>query len=156
MVKFNKLAPWLILIMLILWIAFTESPYQKGGTGPLFSLMVPAFVIIISVLMSLLYDTFHFLERAIVSIVIGLATLFVVSFILTPCIVNYFYSDKTWFLWETKHRLFINTVYYGLNAGFITILTHLYFNQRRQLGSKKKKVITILWGSTTANRVFMK
>ena len=144
MAKFKKFAPWIILIMLILWIAFTESPYQKGGTSPLFSFMVPAFVMFISIAVSLLYTSFHFLERLLVSLVFSVVTLFVVSLMITPYIVDYFYSDKTWFLWDTKHRLFINAIYYGLNVGLMTILIHLYFRLRGQASSNKKKAITAL------------
>lgn len=144
MTKSKKIVTCLIVAMLAIWIIFTESPYQKGGTSPLFSLIIPCFVMLISILIGLLYGAFHLLERLIVSLVIGLTVLFIVSYIITPYIVDYFYNDKTWFFWETKHRLFINAVYYGLNASLLTVLIHLYFKLRRQISRNKTNAITSL------------
>ena len=142
MTKFKQISFWLIVTMLVIWIIFTKSPYQKGGISPLFSLIIPCFVMLLSILIALLYDAFHLLERLIVSLVIGLTVLFIVSFIITPHIVDLFYSDKTWFLWETKHRLFINAIYYGLNVSFLTVLIHLYFKLRGQIKRNRRNAVT--------------
>ena len=144
MTKFKQISPWLILVMVILWVTLTESPYQKGGTSPMFSLAIPLFVLLIAILIGLRHDAFILFERFVASIVIGLMTLFFVSIAITPFIVDYFYSDKTWFLWETKHRLFINAIYYGLNVAFVTVLIHLYFKLRRQITRNKTNTISIL------------
>jgi hypothetical protein len=144
MTKFKKIFLWLIVTMIAMWIIFTESPYQKGGISPLFTLIIPCFVMLLSTLIALFYNTFHLLERLIVSLVIGLTVLFIVSFIITPYFIDHFYNDKTWFLWETKHRLFINAVYYGLNVSFLTVLIHLYFKFRRQISRNKTNTITSL------------
>jgi O-antigen ligase len=131
-IKNKKFVPWLIIVVLLVWIVMTPSPYQKGGVDPLFSLIVPGFVIFISILIGLLFDNFKLFERLIISVIFGIISLFIISFYITPYSIELLYRDKTWFFWETKHRLFINAIYYGLNTILLIALLNLYFKLRQQ------------------------
>jgi len=42
-------------------------------------------------------------------------------------IENFWRGDYTRFFWETKSRIIINSIYYGLNTFLIFILTFVYF-----------------------------
>jgi hypothetical protein len=53
--------------------------------------------------------------------------LLLVSMYIMPPIINSIYSDKTWYFWEIKHRIFINAVYYGLIAADLIISFWVYF-----------------------------
>lgn len=135
--KYKRIAPWIIFAALLTWIVFAESPYQKGGSGRTLVLAIGFFIMLIAILIAISYDTFNLSERLIVAIILAIIIGYIVSVIIIPIIIDHFYSDKTWFLWETKHRLFINTVYYGLNAILQICLIHLYFKLRQQNILKK-------------------
>ena len=120
----------------------TPSHFQKGGVDNDFYFIIALFVNFISLLISLSFDNFHWIERVVVSFPFAFISLFVTTVIVGPKIVEYFYYDKTWFLWETKHRLFINSIFYGLNATILTLLSFAYFNIRGQLKSHNHKKIT--------------
>jgi hypothetical protein len=127
-----------ILSVLLLWSLLTPSHFQKGGVDTEFYFAIAFFVTVISFLIALLFDKFRLIEKVLVSIPFAFTSLFVTTLLLVPKIVEYFYSDKTWFLSETKHRIFINTVYYGLNAIILTLLTNVYFKVRRLFNERKK------------------
>ena len=124
------------------WTILTPSHFQKGGVDNDFYFIIALFVNFISLLISLSFDNFHWIERVVVSFPFAFISLFVTTVIVGPKIVEYFYYDKTWFLWETKHRLFINSIFYGLNATILTLLSFAYFNIRGQLKSHNHKKIT--------------
>ena len=117
----------------------TPSHFQKGGVDNDFYFIIALFVTAISVLITLRFDNFHWIERILVSFPFAFISLFLTTLIIGPKIVEYFYDDKTWFLWETKHRLFINTIFYGLNATILTLLSFVYFKLRGQMKAHKHK-----------------
>ncbi|HVX25155.1 MAG TPA: hypothetical protein VHB70_02340 [Parafilimonas sp.] len=129
----------LITGLLLIWIIFTPSHFQKGGVDEEFYFVIAFFVTFISILICLLFDTFSLIEKLLISIPFAFVSLFIMSLILGPLIVDFFYNDKTWFLWQTKHRLFINSIYYGLNAAILSLLANMYFKLRRLLEQKKNK-----------------
>jgi hypothetical protein len=128
----------LILAMLLFWTLLTPSHFQKGAVDTEFYFAIALFVAAVSVLINLLFDNFHWVERVLVSLPFAFVSLFVTTLILGPKIVEFFYSDKTWFLWETKHKIFINSVYYGLNAAILTLMTFIYFKVRERMKVRKK------------------
>jgi hypothetical protein len=128
----------LILAMLLLWTILTPSHFQKVGVRTEFYFAIALFVAAVSALIALLFDNVHWVERILVSMPFAFISLFVTTLIVCPKIVEFFYSDKTWFLRETKHRIFINAIYYGLNAATLALLFFLYFKVRGQMKNRKK------------------
>lgn len=128
----------LVLAILLLWTFLTPSHFQKGGVNTEFYFAIALFVAAVSILITLLFDNVHWAERSLISLPFAFISLFLTTLIFGPKIVEFFYSDKTWFLWETKHRIFINALYYGLNAAILTLLSFIYFTVRAQVKSRKK------------------
>jgi hypothetical protein len=118
---------------LIVWTILTPSHFQKGGVSYDFYYIIALFVTAISVLINLFFDDFHWVEKILVSLPFAFISLFLTTLIICPIIVNLFYGDKTWFLWESNHRLFINGIFYGLNTALLTLFSHLYFNIRGKM-----------------------
>lgn len=135
---FYKKYGWTIITgLLVIWIIFTPSHFQKGGVDQEFYFAIAFFVTFISILICLLFDNFSQIERLLISIPFAFISLFIMSLILGPLMVDFFYSDKTWFLWKTRHRLFINLIYYGLNAAILSLLANAYFKIRRLLSRRR-------------------
>ncbi|MEZ4804382.1 MAG: hypothetical protein R2852_02560 [Bacteroidia bacterium] len=140
----NKKHRWIyIMTALLVCIIFLPSHFQKGGVDNDFNLIIALFIITISILIFLRFENFPWLERVLISLPFAFFSLFITTLILGPMFVELFYNDKTWFLWETKHRLFINAIYYGLNAAILTILTFAYFKLRShsKIGSRIDKLM---------------
>lgn len=136
--RFYKKYGWILVsTALIAWTILTPSHFQKGGAGNGFHFKIALFVTAISVLISIRFDNFHWAERILISIPFAFISLFFTAIIIGPVIVKLLYSDKTWFLWETKHRLIINSIFYGLNAAILTLLSVIYFKLRRQMKTPK-------------------
>jgi hypothetical protein len=125
------------IILLIVWILFTPSHFQKGGVDEEFYFMIIAFVISLSLLINFRFDKFQWLERMIISIAFAFISLVIITLLIGPFVVETFYQDKIWFLWETKHRIFINTIYYGLISIILIIPTSTYFKFREQARIKR-------------------
>ena len=124
--------------MLLLWTLLTPSHFQKGGVDTKFYFAVAMFVAAVSVLINFLFDNFHWIEKTLVSLPIAFISLFVMTIIVGPQIVELFYGDKTWFLWETKHRILINAAFYGLNTVMLAILSFIYFKIRTLMKNRRK------------------
>ena len=132
------------MIALLAWTILTPSHFQKGGVSNDFYFLIALFINVISVLISLRFEKFHWKERILVSFPFALISLFFTTLIIGPKIVEYFYDDKTWFLWETIHRLFINSMFYGLNVTILTLFSLVYFRLRGQMKSHKhNKIVKI-------------
>lgn len=139
MTKLFKKYVWTVLLTaLLFWILLTPSHFQKGGVDNY--LYIALFVATVSILITLRFDKYHWIERFLVSFPFAFISLFLTSFIIVPIIVEIFYGDKTWILWQTKHRLFINFVFYGLNAAILTLLSIVYFNLRGKLNMEGKEL----------------
>jgi hypothetical protein len=134
---YKKYGWTLVLAILLLWTLLTPSHFQKGGVDIEFYFAIALFVATISILINLLFDNVHWVERILISLLFAFISLFLTTLILGPNIVAFFYSDKTWFLWETKHRIIINAVYYGLNAAILRLFSIVYFKVRGQLKNKR-------------------
>jgi hypothetical protein len=132
---------WILIIAsLIIWIIATPSHFQKGGVDSDFYFVIALFVCFISILITLLFDKFKIAERILISIPLASISLFLTTILVVPVFVDMIYSDKTWFFWETKHRLFINVLYYGLNAIILTVLATIYFQIRRSTTQRGKLI----------------
>jgi hypothetical protein len=127
MKKINNLIPWLVALLLVLWITLTDSPFQKGGVGEIYWKCIAGFVLIISTLIAIRYTKAHLIERLIVAGVFAILSLLLMGTYVMPFVIYKLYSDKTWFFWETKHRIFINAIYYGLITADLVISFWLYF-----------------------------
>jgi hypothetical protein len=133
-VIFYKKYVWgLIMIMLLLWIVLIPSPFQKGGIAYELNFIIPLFVGVISLLINLLIRNSGLLESVFIAFLFAFISLFITSFIIVPPIVEFFYGDRTWSLWEIKNRIFINTIYYGLNTIILILLTSIYLKIRKKL-----------------------
>lgn len=139
MKKINNLNPWLITALLVLWITLTKSPFQKGGVGDGYLIFIACFVMLISNLIAMRYKRSDILERLVIAIVFAVASLLLISIYVMPPIINSMYSDKTWYFWETKHRIFINFVYYGLIAADLIFSFWVYFRFNIKTRRKNKK-----------------
>jgi hypothetical protein len=139
MKSFNKVNPWLIAVLLILWITLTESPFQKGGVGEAYLIFITGFVMLIATLLAMRYKKSDILERLVIAIVFAVASLLLISMYVMPPIIDSMYSDKTWFFWETKHRIFINFVYYGSIVADLIISFWVYFRFNIKTRRKNKK-----------------
>lgn len=141
MYQLYKKYKWTIVTGLLLtWIILTPSHFQKGGVNEIFYFAIALFVTFISALICLTFDNYSLIGRLLISIPFAFVSLSLMTFILGPIIVDFFYSDKTWSLWETKHRIFVNSVYYGLNAIILTLIGNISFRigQRIRKGYKTK------------------
>jgi hypothetical protein len=135
---YNKYRYFLLIVILLIWILFTASHFQKGGVHPKFYFVIAVFVASISMLINFSFDKFHLFERGIAALCFAFISLFISTLLIGPLFVEIFYGDRTWFFWETKHRIFINTFYYGLNAIILIILAKSYFKIRTQIREKNK------------------
>jgi len=133
---FKRFEFYLTLILLVIWICITPSHFQKGGVEPAFYFGVAVFIALISFLITLLFDKFKIFERTVAAIIFAVVSLFLSTLIITPTVIDLFYQDKTWFLYETKHRLIVNSVYYSTNAVILTCLSFIYFRFRRRMKVK--------------------
>jgi len=140
---FKKYGWTILLTVLLFWIVLTPSHFQKGGVDNDFYFYIALFVGTVSILITLRFDNYHWIERILVSFPFVFVSLFLTTLIIGPIIVEIFYGDKIWFLWETKHRLFINFVFYGLNAAILTLLSILYFKLRGQIKDERQKNTTM-------------
>ena len=137
--KFYKKWGWvLITTVLLLWIILTPSHFQKGGVDRDFYVVIALFVTAISVLLNWLFAKMHWLERIIVPLVFAFLSLFLTSLIIVPFLIDVLYNDKSWFFWETRHRILINTIYYGLNVVVLLILSSFYFKVRGGFNERKR------------------
>lgn len=139
MKKINSLSPWLVVILLILWITLTKSPFQKGGVGQYFWVYVMVFVTIIAILITLRYTKSSIPERLVIAIVFAVMSLILINTYVMKPIIAYVYHYRTWYFWETKHRIFINFVYYGLIVADLIFSFWVYFRFNIKTRRKNKK-----------------
>jgi hypothetical protein len=139
MKKIYNLIPWLVALLLVLWITFTESVFQKGGLGYNYRMFIMGFILLISILIAFRYTKVPLIERLVVAVVFAALSWLLMGTYVMPLIINYFYSDKTWFFWETKHRIFINAIYYGLITADLVLSFWLYFRFNSTTQKRKKQ-----------------
>ena len=121
-----------LLLALSSWIIFTPSHFQKGGVDRDFYYNIALFVTVLSLLITIQYTDFHWLERLLIAFPISFTSLFLTTIILGPMFVELLYGDKTFYLWETNHSILVNAMYYGLNTLIVTIFSFVYFNLRKE------------------------
>jgi hypothetical protein len=139
MKKIYNLIPWLVALLLVLWITLTDSVFRKGGLDYNYRMLIMGFILLISILIAIRYTKVPLIERLVVSVVFAALSWLLMGTYVMPPIINYFYSDKTWFLWETKHRIFINTIYYGLITADLVVSFWLYFRFNSTTQKRKKQ-----------------
>ncbi len=120
-----------LLLALSSWIIYTPSHFQKGGVDREFYYYIALFVTVLSLLITIQYTNFHWLERLLIAFPISFTSLFLTTIILGPMFVELLYGDKTFYLWETNHSIMVNAMYYGLNTLIVAIFSFVYFNIRR-------------------------
>lgn len=139
MKKIYNLIPWLVALLLILWITFTESPFQKGGVGEHYWKFVMGFVLLISILIAIRYTKAHLIERFIVAGVFAVLSIILMDVYVMPFVIYKLYSYKTWYFYETKHRIFINAIFYGLIVADLVLSFWLYFRFNSTTQKRKKQ-----------------
>ena len=139
MKKMYNRIPWLIAVLLILWITLTESPFQKGGVKEGWLYFIAGFVMLIANLIAIRYRKADILERLVIAIVFAVLSLLLISMYVMPPIITSMYDDKIWYFWETKHRLFINAVYYGLMTLDLIVSFWIYFKLNIITQKRKKQ-----------------
>lgn len=120
-----------LLLALSSWIIYTPSHFQKGGVDREFYYYIALFVTVLSLLITIQYTNFHWLERLLIAFPISFTSLFLTTIILGPMFVELLYGDKTFYLWKTNHSILVNAMYYGLNTLIVAIFSFVYFNIRR-------------------------
>ena len=121
-----------LLLALSSWIVYSPSHFQKGGVDRDFYYYIALFVTVLSLLITIQYTDFHWLERLLIAFPISFTSLFLTTIILWPMFVELLYGDKTFYLWETNHSILVNAMYYGLNTLIVTIFSFVYFNLRKE------------------------
>jgi hypothetical protein len=106
--------PVIILVFFFAASFFLPSVYQKGGVD------------------------IKFPGGFILSALFAVISLFLTTVLIVLYLVDKIYDDKTWFLWETKHRLFVNSLYYGINIILLIIMAYTYKKVRRQVLKKRR------------------
>jgi len=131
---YKKYGVGIIVLLFLCWAISTPYPFQKGGLDKtIYYLGIVAFVFFMAGLITLLFDKFNLVERIILTLIFSFVSLFVVTVFITPFIENLFSGDYTKFFWETKDKILINILFYGLTMTFITIGC-LFYN----LGKKRR------------------
>jgi len=94
---------------------------------------------LISILIAIRYTKAHLLERFIVAGVFAVLSLLLMGTYVMPPIIHSLYKDRTWYFWETKHRIFINAIYYGLITADLVLSFWLYFRFNSTTQKRKKQ-----------------
>jgi hypothetical protein len=87
---YKKYGHLFTIILLIVWILFTPSHFQKGGVDTEFYFIIAAFVTSISLLINFRFDKFRWLERMTISIVFAFLSLFIMTLIIGPFVIEMF------------------------------------------------------------------
>ena len=119
-----------IVISMICWILWSDYPFQKGGVETYFYYEIILLNLVMTMFLSLILNSNNIIERMVTCIIacgIGL----IVSTNITISLVETFYNGKTWFLWESKHRIIGNSLYYGIMIG-TDILSLLIYSTIRK------------------------
>jgi hypothetical protein len=139
MKKIYNLIPWLVALLLVLWITLTESVFRKGGLYYDYRMLIMGFILLISILLAIRYTKAHLIERLVVAVVFAVLSWLLIGTYVMPLIIYSLYRDKTWFFWETKHRIFINAIYYGLITADLVLSFWLYFRFNSTTQKRKKQ-----------------
>ena len=139
---YKKFGSWIVLLLLLCWTALTPYPFQKGGLDKtIYYFFVIAFVIFLAGLITSMFDNLNKIERLILAVIFGIASLFIVSVLFMPSIESLFSGDHTKFFWETRDRILINTIFYGLTLTFATTFCLLYSSIKRRRAIPKIEVV---------------
>ena len=133
--SYKKVVLVIILIAWILWSVLTPTHFEKGGVDTEYYIAIAFFVLILSVLIGLLFQL-NRPESIVLSLLFAFISLFLTTLIIGPAFVDYYYNGKSWFFQETKHRIFMNLVYYGLNIAILVALSFIYVKVKDQLKRK--------------------
>jgi fumarate reductase subunit D len=137
---YKKYGAWIIAMLLLCWITLTPYPFQKGGLDEtIYYFIIASFVILISGLITLLFEDFNKVERSILTIVLSIGSLLIMSLFIMPHVENLFSGDYAKFFWQTKDRVLINVVFYGMNSLFIIAFCWSYILNKRH---RKRKLIS--------------
>jgi uncharacterized membrane protein YhaH (DUF805 family) len=129
--------PVIILVFFFAASFFLPSVYQKGGVDTDFYYIISMMVFVFSLMITYLRDI-KFPGGFILSALFAVISLFLTTVLIVLYLVDKIYDDKTWFLWETKHRLFVNSLYYGINIILLIIMAYTYKKVRRQVLKKRR------------------
>ena len=121
------------LVILCLWILFSESPFQKGGVS--FDYYFYILLILFSIAFSVsLFYRLTFFERTIISTLIAGLAFIALDILFGSWVILFLYDGKTWFLWQSKERVLLNALFYLSNALLILILMFGYTGIRKLTG----------------------
>jgi hypothetical protein len=126
-VFYKKYSIGIIILLFLCWTVLTPYPFQKGGLGKtIYYFGIFAFVLFMAGLITLLFDNFNKVERIMLTLIFSFASLFVVTVFISPIIENLFSGDYTKFFWETKDKIIVNLLFYGLILTLIIIFCAFY------------------------------
>ena len=136
---YKKYGIGVFIILFLCWTVLTPYPFQKGGLDKtIYYFGIVAFVFLMAGLITLLFDNFNKAERIVLTVILSIVSLYVVTIFIAPFIENLFSGDYTKFFWETKDKILINILFYGLTLAFIAVFCSLY-----ALGKKRKTRKTV-------------
>lgn len=137
MKKMYNLIPWLVTLLLVLWILFTKSPFQEKEVSDAYLIYIVVFVMLIANLIAIRYRKSDILERLVIAIVFAVLSLLLISLYVMPPILTSMYGANFWDFEETKDRIIVNTIYYGLIALDLIVSFWVYF-KFNLIGRKKR------------------
>ncbi|RAV98436.1 hypothetical protein DQQ10_24230 [Pseudochryseolinea flava] len=79
---------------------------------------------------------YSFFKWVVVSLTFSIGALYVTTFFLGDIVIEMCYGDKTWMLYDGKHRLAANFMYYGFNVLILMMLNLVYNNIARRIQSQ--------------------
>src|SRR5689334_19542766 len=104
MKKMYNLIPWLVTLLLVLWILFTKSPFQEKEVSDAYLIYIVVFVMLIANLIAIRYRKSYILERLVIAIVFAVLSLLLISLYVMPPILTSMYGANFWDFEETKDR----------------------------------------------------
>lgn len=124
--------------ILTFWIIYSPSPFQKGGVDIIYYTLIPAIMLVCSMICILPNRELKIIERLILSILVPLVALIISTVFLMELFIQTRYSDKTWALWENDERILTNSVYYSITVVLMIGIIKVY--KRIKLLATKPKL----------------
>lgn len=131
-----------VVILLLVWIICTPSHFQKGGVSDNYLVIVAFFVCLISLIVNIRLRMALRLESVLFSFPFAILSMLITVLFIGPFVIDVVYEGRTWMFVETRHRLCINTIFYGLNAAILILLSKGYFSLRARLKAHVHKKIS--------------
>ena len=140
MKEYKIYGPYIIAFLFLSVCAFMPSVYQKGGVDFNYFYFIAVMAFVFSLLVTFL-RTIKFPAGFMLSAFNTVIALYVTAFSMFK-VVDFIYGENTFQLWETKHRLFVNAIFYGMIILLQMLMVSIYKRIRRKMAKRKRAAIT--------------